>query len=362
VATYALPAELLIDTAIARRIIAEFVRGHLRQTGFERVIMNLSGGLDSALVAFLGQAIGPDPCSACCCRTAPRHSESRADAETVVAQQLPQHADRHHAHRRRLPETALGGEDRRVRRGTSRRGARMAVLYDRSVGWGGLVAGTGNKTEWLIGYTTMYGDNACAFSPIGDLYKSQVRQLAAAVGVPEAIIRKAPSADLWPGRRTNELGMTMRTRDRLLYWQNAGGARQPRRWAKRRRSAVERLSRSSSAPDAAGGKLTAHPGRRPLSGVRRRYEGLTKTTAGWGMLYAVATPTATRDVCCAHRGARGAAVAQRTRGAACSRATTSARGSSRSTPIPAPRGWRRCSSTLRAAATWPLSPMRARRS
>ena len=68
------------------------------------------------------------------------------------------------------------------------------------VTWRGLVVGTGNKTESLIGYTTLFGDSACAFNPIGDLYKSQVRQLAAAVGVPEAIIRKAPSADLWPGQ------------------------------------------------------------------------------------------------------------------------------------------------------------------
>ena len=77
---------------------------------------------------------------------------------------------------------------------------RMIVLYDRSVTWGGLVVGTGNKTESLIGYTTIFGDNACAFNPIGDLYKSQVRQVSAAIGVPDAIIRKAPSADLWPGQ------------------------------------------------------------------------------------------------------------------------------------------------------------------
>ena len=96
---------------------------------------------------------------------------------------------------------------------------RMAVLYDRSVTWGGLVVGTGNKTETLIGYTTLFGDSACAFAPIGDLYKSQVRQLAAAVGVPEAIIRKAPSADLWPGQTDEaEAGFSYPQLDRLLYW------------------------------------------------------------------------------------------------------------------------------------------------
>ena len=78
----------------------------------------------------------------------------------------------------------------------------MAVLYDRSVTWGGLVVGTGNKTESLIGYTTLFGDSACAFNPIGDLYKSQVRQLAVAMGVPDAIVRKAPSPTCGPARPT----------------------------------------------------------------------------------------------------------------------------------------------------------------
>ena len=96
---------------------------------------------------------------------------------------------------------------------------RMAVLYDRSVTWGGLVVGTGNKTESLIGYTTLFGDSACAFNPIGDLYKSQVRQIAAAMGVPEQIITKAPSADLWPGQTDeSEAGFSYPVLDRLLFW------------------------------------------------------------------------------------------------------------------------------------------------
>jgi NAD+ synthase len=95
----------------------------------------------------------------------------------------------------------------------------MAVLYDQSVVFGGLVVGTGNKTESLIGYTTLFGDNACAFNPIGDLYKSQVRQLAAAMGVPNAIIEKAPSADLWADQTDErEGGFTYPVLDRVLYW------------------------------------------------------------------------------------------------------------------------------------------------
>jgi NAD+ synthase len=106
-----------------------------------------------------------------------------------------------------------------LRRGNFMARVRMAVLYDRSVTWGGLVVGTGNKTESLIGYTTVFGDNACAFNPVGDLYKSQVRQVAAALGVPESIIRKAPSADLWPGQTDeSEAGFSYPELDRLLFW------------------------------------------------------------------------------------------------------------------------------------------------
>ena len=106
-----------------------------------------------------------------------------------------------------------------LRRGNFAARMRMAVLYDRSVTFGGLVVGTGNKTESLIGYTTLFGDSACAFNPIGDLYKSQVRQLAAAIGVPDAILRKAPSADLWPGQTDEEEGsFSYPELDRLLFW------------------------------------------------------------------------------------------------------------------------------------------------
>jgi NAD+ synthase len=106
-----------------------------------------------------------------------------------------------------------------LRRGNYMARQRMAVLYDRSVTWGGLVVGTGNKTESLIGYTTLFGDSACAFNPIGDLYKSQVRQVSHDIGVPEAIIRKAPSADLWPGQTDEtEAGFSYPQLDRLLFW------------------------------------------------------------------------------------------------------------------------------------------------
>jgi len=95
---------------------------------------------------------------------------------------------------------------------------RMVVLFDQSAAFGGLVVGTGNKTEGLLGYTTLYGDSACAFNPLGDLYKTQVRQLSRALGIPEIIITKPPTADLWVGQTDEgELGYTYAEVDQLLY-------------------------------------------------------------------------------------------------------------------------------------------------
>jgi NAD+ synthase len=94
----------------------------------------------------------------------------------------------------------------------------MIVLYDQSAAFRGLAVGTGNKTEILLGYSTLFGDSANALNPIGDLYKTQVRQLSQAVGVPESILKKAPSADLWVGQTDEgELGYTYAEVDQLLY-------------------------------------------------------------------------------------------------------------------------------------------------
>ena len=216
---FELPEELAIATEVARLVIEEFIRGQLRQAGFERLVLGLSGGIDSALVAHLAaEAIGADRLL---CVLMPYRSSSdasRADAEEVVRRlgaasevvDISPMVDAFFAADREAPP---------VRRGNVMARMRMTVLYDRSVTWGGLVVGTGNKTETLIGYTTIFGDAACAFNPIGDLYKSQVRQVAAAIGVPETIIRKPPSADLWPGQTDEaEADVSYPVLDRLLYW------------------------------------------------------------------------------------------------------------------------------------------------
>jgi NAD+ synthase len=228
-APFELPVELEIDTDVARRVIAGFIRGQLEQAGFERALLGLSGGIDSALVAYLvAEAIGPERLLAVLMPYRTSSPASRADAESVVTDlgcaselvEITAMVDGYFG-----TETAPGasgpeGQDASaLRRGNFAARMRMAVLYDRSVTWGGLVVGTGNKTESLIGYTTVFGDNASAFNPIGDLYKSQVRQLAHDIGVPEPIIRKAPSADLWPGQTDEiEAGFNYPALDRLLFW------------------------------------------------------------------------------------------------------------------------------------------------
>jgi NAD+ synthase len=219
---YELPDELLIDTAVARRLIVEFIRGHMQQTGFERAVVALSGGIDSALVAYLtAEAIGADNLLCVLMPYRTSSAASRTDAEEIVR--------RLGCHSRLIEITpmvdgyfddVLAGEDAsRLRRGNFAARMRMAVVYDQSVIWRGLVMGTSNKTESLLGYTTIFGDSAAALLPIGDLYKSQVRQLAATMGVPDAVLSKPPTADLWAGQTDEEeVGLPYAEIDRLLYW------------------------------------------------------------------------------------------------------------------------------------------------
>jgi NAD+ synthase len=216
---FELPAELAIDTDVARRVIGEFVRSQLRQAGFERLVVGLSGGIDSALVAHLvAEAIGAEQLLAVLMPYRTSSPASRSDAEAVVAalgcaSELVEITPMVDAFFGPDPDASA------IRRGNFMARTRMAVLYDRSVTFGGLVVGTGNKTEGLIGYTTLFGDSACAFNPIGDLYKSQVRQLALAMSVPTSVLAKAPSADLWPDQTDEgEGGFSYAELDRILYW------------------------------------------------------------------------------------------------------------------------------------------------
>jgi NAD+ synthase len=211
-----------VDAALAVGIIVEFIRRQLDQAGFSRLVVGLSGGVDSATVAFLaGRAIGPDNLLAVRMPYATSSEASETDALRVVTA-LGCRTERVDISPMVDPMLALiTGDDpatRNVRRGNVMARQRMVVLYDRSAAFDALVIGTSNKTEALLGYGTLHGDMAAALAPIGDLYKTQLRAVAAELGVPEEVVAKPPSADLWPGQTDEgELGRSYDMLDRALY-------------------------------------------------------------------------------------------------------------------------------------------------
>ena len=212
-------APLAINPALVRRILVRFIQNEVRKVGFERVVLGLSGGVDSSLVAALScLALGPQNVKALILPYKTSDPKSRSDALDVVRLLGIVHEEidispQIDAYFARFPDAD------QKRRGNKMARERMTILYDQSYAWRGLVIGTSNKTELLLGYGTIYGDMASALNPLGDLYKSQVWQLAEGVGVPTAIVQKAPSADLWAGQTDeSELGFQYRVVDRLLYY------------------------------------------------------------------------------------------------------------------------------------------------
>jgi NAD+ synthase len=212
---HALALEINVD--LVRRKLIDFLRTEVRRAGFQRAVVGVSGGLDSALACFLAaEALGPKNVLGIRMPFRTSSADSLEHA-SLVLQQTGVNA-------LTVPITPMAEpfltsipEDDPIRRGNVLARLRMIVLYDRSAEFQGLVVGTGNKTEILLGYTTLFGDSACALNPIGDLYKTQVRQLARSMGVPKAILAKPPSADLWAGQTDEgELGFTYERVDQLL--------------------------------------------------------------------------------------------------------------------------------------------------
>jgi NAD+ synthase len=209
---------LSIDPALVRKILTGFIRSEITRVGYSRAVVNLSGGLDSAVSCVLAaQALGPENVLALRLpykSSAPdslEHAQMLMDQLGVQSLTIPI-TEMVDPLLERFPDMSP------VRKGNIMARARMIVAYDQSEAFKGLVVGTGNKTEILLGYTTLYGDSACALNPIGDLYKTQVRQLVRALDIPEAIITKPPSADLWAGQTDEgELGFTYEEVDKLLH-------------------------------------------------------------------------------------------------------------------------------------------------
>jgi len=210
-----------IEPAQAVEVIVGFIRSQLAQTGFERIVLGLSGGVDSATVAFLcARAVDPDHLLAVRMPYRTSSDASETDALRVV-EALGCRTERVEITPMVDPMQALieaDGVAANVRRGNVMARQRMIVLYDRSADFDALVAGTSNKTEALLGYGTLHGDMAAAFAPIGDLYKTQLRAVATELGVPREILDKPPSADLWPGQTDEgELGRSYDALDRALF-------------------------------------------------------------------------------------------------------------------------------------------------
>ncbi len=228
---------LAINCNRVTRILVEFIRKGIKNSGFQRAVLGLSGGIDSTVVAYLAvEALGdPHNVYALILPYKSYQSESVKDAR-LIAKKLRINSQIiriepmieeyfRNFSRRIIPSPAvLGGEGAQVkeleylRKGNKMARERMSILYDWALSLRALVLGTSNKTELNMGYFTKYGDGGVDLEPLGGLYKTQVRQLARYLGVPQPIINRRPSAGLWPGQTDEgELGINYEELDRILY-------------------------------------------------------------------------------------------------------------------------------------------------
>ena len=210
---------LAIHSPLVETVLVHFLREETLHVGFSRAVVGISGGIDSAVSAALAaRALGPENVLGVLMPYSLSNPDSAAHA-TLLAERLG-------IPTRTIEISAMAdgylnqeGVDDRMRRGNVFARCRMIVLYDLSVEFGGLVIGTSNKTEILLGYSTQWGDAACAINPLGDLYKNQIVQLARHLDVPSEIVDKPPSADLFEGQTDeDELGFTYERVDRLLHY------------------------------------------------------------------------------------------------------------------------------------------------
>ncbi len=210
--------DLSIDVNSVKEKLVEFLRKQINDKGFKRAVVGLSGGLDSSVVAYLTTlALGKKNVWVVILPYKNTSSQSFKHVQLVlnnlgvnsVKIDITPMIDEYF---KSFPEAD------NIRRGNKMARERMSILYDLSALYKGLVIGTSNKSELLLGYGTIHGDIACAINPLGDLYKTQVRQLAKGLGIPECIINKPPTAELWEGQEDEkELGFSYIEVDKLFY-------------------------------------------------------------------------------------------------------------------------------------------------
>ncbi len=212
---------LAIAPELTKRWLVEFIRDEVvRRRGFKMGIVGLSGGVDSSLVAYLAaEALGPSNVIGVRMPYRTSSAESLSHAQLVI--------DALGIESRTVDISdgvdglvnAIDGEITATRRGNIMARCRMITLFDLSAALHALPLGTGNKTERLFGYFTWHADDSPPVNPIGDLFKTQIWQLAKDIGVPEEIVSKPATADLIRGQTDEEdLGISYHEADEILHW------------------------------------------------------------------------------------------------------------------------------------------------
>ena len=207
------------DNSVIENLLVNFLRNETNRIGIKKAVLGLSGGIDSAVSAYLSaRAFGPENVL---CVMMPYKTSSKSsltDAEKIISALGVRSKKVDISPMVDAYLNSLQGDVSNLRKGNVMARMRMIVLYDESANENALVIGTGNKTEILLGYTTLWGDSACGINPVGDLYKTQVFDLAKHLGVPQEVINKKPSADLWEGQTDEgEMGITYANVDKYLF-------------------------------------------------------------------------------------------------------------------------------------------------
>ena len=209
---------LRLNAPLAEAVLTSFIRDAVETSGTAGVVLGLSGGVDSSLSAALAaRALGPERVHGFLLPYRTSSAESERDARAVAEHLgIPHRAidisPMVDAYFEIEPDAGAG------RRGNKMARERMTILFDQAKKLDALVLGTSNKTEILLGYSTVFGDNASSLNPLGDLYKCQIWQLSRHLGLPSQVIDKAPSADLWPGQTDEgELGFSYELADEVLH-------------------------------------------------------------------------------------------------------------------------------------------------
>lgn len=210
--------KLELNLEETHKALVKFLKEKIEATGMKKAVFGLSGGIDSALVAYLlRDALGAENVLAIMMPYKSSNPESLAHAELVVEDlkirsKKVEITDMIDAYFKNEEDASM------LRKGNKMARERMSILFDNSAKENALVIGTSNKTEIYLGYSTQFGDSACAINPIGDLYKTNIWDLSRYLKVPEVIINKQPSADLWQGQTDeNEMGLMYKEADEILY-------------------------------------------------------------------------------------------------------------------------------------------------